>query len=251
MTVHVLVQVPGKPDVKLDVEPGASVEPLPSVRVSGTGPAGVVVEAAHARLTMDGRVLPGGERRLLRPGESVQVGEARILAAGTDPGTATQARRLLLAALRGDHPGSGSAIEVLQGPDAGHVLPLRDGVLGRGSAAALRLDDPSLSRSHARITVDGVRVLVEDLGSKNGTWMGGSRVSSLRELAPGEEVRAGRTVFALALAGFAFAPAPALAHGPLGVDASPGRRLARAARAASIAAAVAASVAAAAAALGL
>jgi len=195
-----LVQVPGEPEREIILPPGSTVEALPSVLVSGAQAPGVVVEGSGLRVRIRGRVLAGGERWLLRPGEAAQVGEARILAGSDDPGTAAQARALLLAALRGEEPDCGQGFSVLGGPEAGRRLPLRDGVLGRGEGATLKIDDPSLSRRHARIRLDGPRVLLEDLGSKNGLWIRGRRLSSLREIHPGDEVRAGRTVLALGMA---------------------------------------------------
>ncbi len=238
MQSHVLVQEPGKPDREWPLSPGETAEPLPSVRVSAAEAAGVVIEPSVRRITVGGRVLRGGERRLLRPGEVARVGEARIVASSREPGTATQARGLLLAALRGEEVRFGPGLDVLEGPEAGRLLPLREGVLGRGSPATLRLADPSLSRSHARIRVEGGRVLVEDLGSKNGTWLRGAPISSLRELRPGDEARAGRTVFALALTAGAGTQPPPSRREP----APPARmsRLARAALAVAIGAAAAA-----------
>lgn len=69
-------------------------------------------------------------------------------------------------------------LTVLSGPAAGAVVPVRDGMtIGRGDHAALRLDEPTLSWSHARIVVrDGVLVL-EDLASTNGTMVQGERVA--------------------------------------------------------------------------
>jgi hypothetical protein len=223
------VQVPGEPEREIVLAPGSTAEALPSVLVSGAQAPGVVVEGSGPRVRVRGRVLAGGERWLLRPGEAAEVGEARILAGSDDPGTAEQARSILLAALRGEEPDCAAGFAVLGGPDAGRRLPLRDGVLGRGEGATLRLDDPSLSRGHARIRLDGPRVLIEDLGSKNGLWMSGRRLSSLREIHPGDEVRAGRTVLALGVA-----PAPGRGAG------APRRPVARAALAVAIFAAVAA-----------
>jgi hypothetical protein len=232
------VQVPGEPEREIVLPPGSTAEALPSVLVSGAQAPGVVVEGSGLRVKIRGRVLAGGERWLLRPGEAAEVGEARIVAGNDDPGTAAQARALLLAALRGEEPDSGPGFAVLGGPDAGRRLPLRDGVLGRGEAATLRLGDPFLSRSHARVRLDGPRVFLEDLASKNGLWMSGHRLSSLREIHPGEEVRAGRTVLALGVATLpeppTFAPAPAP-----GVRA-PRRNMARAALVVAIFAAAAA-----------
>src|SRR5260221_12208855 len=55
-----------------------------------------------------------------------------------------------------------------------HELP-RDGevVLGRGHEADVFIDDPSVSRCHARLRVDRSRVTVEDLASANGTRIAG------------------------------------------------------------------------------
>jgi DNA-binding NtrC family response regulator len=48
-------------------------------------------------------------------------------------------------------------------------------VLGRGASADIRIDHPSVSRAHLRLSV-GAHVLVEDLGSANGTWLAGRRL---------------------------------------------------------------------------
>lgn len=73
------------------------------------------------------------------------------------------------------------------------AFPLEHGenVLGRGPEAAVLLDAPSVSRSHARIVVDGARSVLEDLRSKNGTWLNGDPVRSARELHDGDEIRLG------------------------------------------------------------
>ena len=229
MPSRALVQVPGEPDREILLLPGSTVEALPSVLVSGAEAPGVVVVGSGRSVRVRGQVLTGGERWLLRPGEAAHVGEARIVAGSDDPGTAARARALLLAALRGEEPDRGPGLAVLGGPDAGRRLPLRDGVLGRGAAAVLRLGDPSVSRSHARIHLDGPRVLIEDLSSKNGLWLRDSRCSSLREMLPGDEVRAGRTVLALGVAAPADRAAPPAR-----------RRLAQAVLAGAVAVAVAA-----------
>jgi hypothetical protein len=240
MPFHALVQVPGVPDREVLLPPGSTAEPLPSVLLSCAEAPGVVVEAPGRGVRIRGRFLRGGERWLLRPGESARVGNARIVARGDEPGTAAQARDLLLSALRGEDPDFGPGIAILAGPDAGRRLPLRDGVVGRGGAATLRLDDPSLSRNHARIRIDGPRILLEDLGSKNGLWVKGRRLSGVHEIRPGDEVRAGRTVLAL---GVAPPPAPPISPLPPDPEARPARR--RVARAALLTAVVAAAAAAA------
>jgi len=69
-------------------------------------------------------------------------------------------------------------------------------VVGRAPSAGLRIDDPSLSREHARFLLSGSRVVVEDLGSKNGTFFAGGRVARI-ELTLGDEVVLGGVTFQL------------------------------------------------------
>ncbi|MEU7893024.1 FHA domain-containing protein [Nonomuraea sp. NPDC049152] len=64
-------------------------------------------------------------------------------------------------------------------------------VIGRGSAADLRLDDPHLSAVHAAVVPAGGGVTIEDLGSRNGTVVGQERVSRPRRLRDGDVVRLG------------------------------------------------------------
>jgi pSer/pThr/pTyr-binding forkhead associated (FHA) protein len=72
---------------------------------------------------------------------------------------------------------------VLLGPDA----PV---TIGRASPSRVCIRDDSLSREHARFTRHGRSVMVEDLGSLNGTWISGERVASA-EVIHGDEVMLG------------------------------------------------------------
>jgi len=68
-------------------------------------------------------------------------------------------------------------VVVLAGPDEGAEVPLVGSlVVGTGEGAGLVLKDPLVSRQHAKLALDGARVVVEDLGSKNGTMFAGARV---------------------------------------------------------------------------
>ena len=73
-------------------------------------------------------------------------------------------------------------------------------VVGRGSDASLRINDPSISRRHVEFKVPGGRgtpdVHVEDLGSTNGMRVDGQDVSRAR-LMDGSEVRIGNTTLVL------------------------------------------------------
>lgn len=64
-------------------------------------------------------------------------------------------------------------------------------VIGREPPAGVVIAHPSVSREHARIEVEGDRALLEDLGSKNGTWRGETRVAERIFLADGDELRVG------------------------------------------------------------
>lgn len=64
-------------------------------------------------------------------------------------------------------------------------------VIGRDETAVAWIDVHSVSRRHATITVAGETAMIEDLGSKNGTFVGGRRVSGQVLLRDGDVVRLG------------------------------------------------------------
>jgi DNA-binding winged helix-turn-helix (wHTH) protein len=73
------------------------------------------------------------------------------------------------------------------------TIPLAPGesVLGRDPRAVAGCSDPRLSRRHARITVREGAALLEDMGSRNGTWHNGSRVVAPVHLGDWDEIRVG------------------------------------------------------------
>ncbi len=78
----------------------------------------------------------------------------------------------------------------------GRTHPLREGetVVGRAEDCGIVVHDTLVSRSHFRVLVDGRRALVEDLGSRNGTWLNGRRANGPVEIRDGDELRAGDAV---------------------------------------------------------
>jgi pSer/pThr/pTyr-binding forkhead associated (FHA) protein len=64
-------------------------------------------------------------------------------------------------------------------------------VIGRDESSALWIDDAQVSRRHARIVIDDSGAVLEDLGSKNGTYLRGKRVKAPRKLADEDEVTIG------------------------------------------------------------
>ncbi|HEX8908953.1 MAG TPA: GGDEF domain-containing protein, partial [Anaeromyxobacteraceae bacterium] len=77
----------------------------------------------------------------------------------------------------------------------GARLPLsrHEAVLGRDATCELVLDAEDVSRRHARVRGEGEGHLLEDLGSTNGTFVGGDRVAT-RTLRPGDQIRLGSVV---------------------------------------------------------
>lgn len=76
----------------------------------------------------------------------------------------------------------------------GKRLPLGDGetVVGRDEGCGIRLDDPSVSRRHARFLVQDDQVTVEDLNSTNGTRVNGRKAKAQAvSLQPGDALRIG------------------------------------------------------------
>ena len=63
--------------------------------------------------------------------------------------------------------------------------------LGRATSCEVQIDEPSVSRQHARIHVDDGGVAIEDLGSSNGTRVGGKDVTGPTRLKHGDEVALG------------------------------------------------------------
>ena len=74
------------------------------------------------------------------------------------------------------------------------IIPLQPGenVLGRDEQADVRIDSPAVSRRHALIVVNAGRAVLEDLGSKNGTYVQEARLSAPAVLADGDTFRLGR-----------------------------------------------------------
>jgi DNA-binding winged helix-turn-helix (wHTH) protein len=77
------------------------------------------------------------------------------------------------------------------------VVPLEDGenVFGREEDARVRIDSPGVSRRHARVVIHDGQASLEDLGSKNGTFLGERRLDAPAILADGDVFRLGREIF--------------------------------------------------------
>ena len=64
-------------------------------------------------------------------------------------------------------------------------------IIGRSADALISVDSPKVSRHHARIVVSAKRAVLEDLSSKNGTFLGQSRLAAPVELRNGDRIGVG------------------------------------------------------------
>jgi DNA-binding winged helix-turn-helix (wHTH) protein len=74
------------------------------------------------------------------------------------------------------------------------LLPEGTSMVGRMRDATIQIDSPGVSRAHARIVVHGGDVTIEDLGSKNGTYVNGVRIGTPTGLSDGDELHIGTAV---------------------------------------------------------
>lgn len=74
------------------------------------------------------------------------------------------------------------------------ILTARPTLIGRAPECDIVLSDPSISRRHANLWIDGTSPMVQDLDSRNGTFVGDVRVSGVLGVAPGQTIRLGHTL---------------------------------------------------------
>jgi predicted component of type VI protein secretion system len=85
---------------------------------------------------------------------------------------------------------------VRSGPRPGAVYPLEGDqlIIGRDATTGVAIDDAEVSRKHARLTFQGGKYVIEDLGSTNGTFVNGQRLVSSTVLKPGDVVSLGEQI---------------------------------------------------------
>ena len=95
--------------------------------------------------------------------------------------------------------GAPTHVAIVEGANAGETVSLDEApiLIGRGSDAAIRLDDDYVSTRHARIASSGDQWFVEDLGSTNGTYIGTVRITQPTTITLGTQVRIGKTILEL------------------------------------------------------
>lgn len=87
-------------------------------------------------------------------------------------------------------------VETGAGLSAGSAYDLSDGaLLGRGDQADIRLEDGFASARHARLVPQGDVMVLEDLGSTNGTYLNGEPLRGPQPLHGGDRIRIGDSEF--------------------------------------------------------
>lgn len=176
-------RVGSDPDANVVIDrPGVHPEHC-LLHVTGTG---VMLEVGHsADVSVNGRMVEG--LISLRAGDAVAFHGVQARLAAIEP--AAPVKKLSdpwhVPSSANDDPGA-TAVRpvapkfVLRGTSGrafGRSIPLTGVVtVGRGPECSLRLDEPGLSRAHARLLANDHSVQVEDVGSSNGTFINGKRV---------------------------------------------------------------------------
>jgi pSer/pThr/pTyr-binding forkhead associated (FHA) protein len=82
------------------------------------------------------------------------------------------------------------------GPNPGKIFLLEGSelIVGRDATCNIVIVDSEISRRHARITAQGSMLLLEDLGSTNGTFINGQRLTGSYQLKGGEMISFGENV---------------------------------------------------------
>jgi len=169
-------------------------------------PEGFILENLSAvnPATQNGKIIT--EPVLLQEGDIIQIGNTFFRFSERIPQTEEPEPTLLedsadLATLSiASPPDARWMIKVITGPNSGAEFYMHKGktyVIGKdASLCDIILQDLSVSRQHARITVDDVdQVFIEDLGSRNGTLVGGKAITDRTQLSSESVVALGTTSF--------------------------------------------------------
>jgi pSer/pThr/pTyr-binding forkhead associated (FHA) protein len=206
-------EVPLGDPLEIGRDPAAGL-PLPDAQVSwrharlSPRPDGVEVRDLGSRngTFVDGERI--GEATVVAPGSRVIVGESAIEVAARGRVETAVAPSFLSAntVASAQAPLGQLVLEIRFSDGTSRELPLGAPLeIGRDPSAELVLDDQLVSRMHARLIPGAEQVTVEDLGSRNGTFVNGAPIKAPAVVGPGDQIVVGETTILVGLTG---TPAP-------------------------------------------
>ncbi len=169
----------------------------------------LIIDEGSTNGTFVGPVrLSRGTPRVVQSGDQIRVGRIWLditidptLPASDGHLTKELALRLVAGALDIDGQPSAPSVKVTAGVDVGSELVLKEFqhayVLGRSPSSDLPVADPDASRRHLQFQRVGADILVEDLGSKNGSFIDEQPLSKRCRWKPGQIVGFGQTTLEL------------------------------------------------------
>jgi hypothetical protein len=82
------------------------------------------------------------------------------------------------------------------GPSTGKIYPLEapEIIIGRDASNVIAINDPEVSRKHAKLILQNTAYVIQDLGSTNGTFINGQRITTPQELKQGDTVTLGENI---------------------------------------------------------
>lgn len=82
------------------------------------------------------------------------------------------------------------------GPNTGKIYPLEapEIIIGRDASNVIAINDPEVSRKHAKLILQNAAYVIQDLGSTNGTFINGQRITTPQEVKPGDTITLGENI---------------------------------------------------------
>lgn len=179
------------------------------IRISETDQVYFVEDLGSTHGTLlNGKRLPGNEKKMLRDGDILELTRARVTCsiqteklASDNTGEETQAIALravqgILGRL-GEGQEEGPFLRLLSGPLEGRRYPLATQLaewrIGRSRDCEIAIDDANISRQHAILKKDWNGYILQDLRSKNGIRVNGRKVIRPHRLSDRDEIALGPT----------------------------------------------------------
>jgi uncharacterized membrane protein len=90
------------------------------------------------------------------------------------------------------------------GPNTGKIYPLEapEILIGRDASNGVAINDAEVSRKHAKLSLHGSAYVIQDLGSTNGSFVNGQRITGTQVLNPGDTVSFGENIVVIYEAAF-------------------------------------------------